>query len=136
MKLFAVTHFAIGIIFFALFLITGAYMIFNFPGLYDGREEIRMMYRATHIYILMSALLNLITGSYLLQSDNLNFLILKKMASLLILLAPVLFFFAFIFEPPEYLVERPISYWGVVFLLVGVMLHALLNIKWLNKDTV
>ena len=127
-------HFLIGTVFFVLFLLTGAYMHFNFPELYRGREEIRMMYRATHIYILMSALINLMTGNYLLQIKPLSFLLLRQLASLLILVAPILFFMAFLSEPPEYLVERPISFWAVVFLVVGVMLHALLNVKWLNRN--
>lgn len=82
----------------------------------------------------MSALINLMTGNYLLQIKPLSFLLLRQLASLLILVAPILFFMAFLSEPPEYLVERPISFWAVVFLVVGVMLHALLNVKWLNRN--
>lgn len=134
LKFFTQAHFFIGIVFFLLFLLTGAYMILNFPDLYGGREEVRMMYRATHIYILMSALINLMAGSYTLQMTTLSFLILRRLASLLILITPILFFIAFIYEPAEYLIERPVSFWGVLFLLVGVLLHASLNIKWLNKN--
>jgi hypothetical protein len=133
MKRLAKVHFIIGISFLGLFLLTGAYMILNFPELYDGRDEVRMMYRATHIYILMSALLNIMTGNYLLQSSSASFLLVRKLASVLILITPIIFFAAFIYEPPEYLVERPVSFWGVVFLLAGVMLHALVNISWLKK---
>ena len=108
-------------------------MIFNFPELYAGREEVRMMYRATHIYILMSALVNLMTGSYLLNNHNSSFQSLRKIASILILATPPLFFTAFVYEPNEYLIDRPFAFWGVLFLLIGVMLHTLLNIKWLTK---
>jgi len=136
MQFFKRAHIFVGLIFFVLFLLTGAYMIFTFPELYAGREEVRMMYRATHIYILMSALVNLMTGSYLCNVKKPSFLNLKRLASLLILVTPVLFFIAFMFEPPDYLIDRPITFWGVVFLFIGVMLHTLLNIKWLNKDDI
>ena len=111
-------------------------MIFNFPELYNGREEVRMMYRATHIYILMSALINLMAGNYLVQSTKFSFLILTKFASSLILVTPIMFSIAFMYEPAEYLVNRPISFWAVVFLVVGVLLYTLFNIKWLNKNAV
>jgi|TARA_B110000908_G_scaffold124470_1_gene145936 hypothetical protein len=136
MKFFTQAHFIIGIAFFLLFLLTGAYMILNFPELYNGREEVRMMYRATHIYILMSALINLMAGNYLLQATQFSFLILRKLASLLILVTPILFFIAFIYEPARYLIERPVSFWAVVFLVAGVILHSFLNIKWLNKSAI
>lgn len=95
-----------------------------------------MMYRATHIYILMSALINLMAGNYLLQATQFSFLILRKLASLLILVTPILFFIAFIYEPARYLIERPVSFWAVVFLVAGVILHSFLNIKWLNKSAI
>ena len=134
MIFFARAHHFVGIVFFALFLLTGAYMLLNFPGLYSGREEIRMMYRATHIYILMSSLVNLMAGNYLLNSTQSKFLILKKYSSSLIMLAPVLFLVAFIYEPADYLIERPVSFWGVVVLVGGVIVHSLLNMKWFNKN--
>jgi len=95
-----------------------------------------MMYRATHMYILMSALINLMTGSYLLHTKQITFLVVRKISSLLILVTPILFFIAFVYEPPKYLVERPVSFWAVVFLVTGVMLHALLNRKWLNRNAI
>jgi len=94
------------------------------------------MYRATHIYILMSALTNLMAGSYLLQLTQSTFVKLRKFASLLILVTPVLFFVAFIYEPADYLIERPVSFWGVVFLVGGVIIHTLLNMKWINKNVI
>lgn len=123
-------HYLVGTVFLVLFLMSGIYMFLNFPDLYAGREEIRMMYRATHIYILMSALLNLMTGNYLRSHSVKNLIWLRSIASLLILLAPFLLIIAFVIEPPSYLIDRPVSYWGVVILFVGVLVHSLLNLKW------
>lgn len=133
MKKFAILHFVIGLVFLILFLLSGVYMSQNFPELYSGREEIRMMYRATHIYILMSALLNLITGSYLLNLKNPNFVKIRVVASGLIYITPVLFSIAYIYEPPAYLIDRPITFWTVLCLFSGVMLHSLLSLNWFSK---
>ena len=127
MNIMQKSHFVAGIFFLALFLLTGVYMKLSFPELYEGREEIRMMFRATHIYLLMSALLNLMAGNGLRSHPVRHVVQLQKLASLLILIAPFLFFAAFIIEPPSYMLERPISFWGVVALLSGVLLHSALN---------
>lgn len=129
MRLLAQSHLLVGIVFFILFLLTGVYMALNFPELYSGREEVRMMFRSTHIYLLMSALINLMTGNYLLHAKQTSYSMLTKLASLLIVITPVLFFAAFFIEPQGYAIERPVSFWGVVFLVAGVLLHALLNVK-------
>lgn len=134
MNIFIQGHFIIGVVFFVLFLLTGAYMIVNFPELYVGREEVRMMYRATHIYILMSALMNLMAGCYLFYAKHESFIFLRKVSSVLILITPILFFIAFIFEPPDYLIDRPISFWAVIFMVAGVTLHAMLNLKFLHRN--
>ena len=124
---FTKLHYAVGIIFGVVFLLTGVYMLVNFPELYDGREEIRMMFRATHIYILFSVLVNLMTANYCVGKGVSRYPLLSGLASWLILITPIVFFIAFMFEPPAYLIDRPISFWGVVSLVAGVVLHSLLN---------
>ena len=132
-------HYCVGIIFFIVFLLTGAYMLLNFPELYVGREEVRMMFRATHLYLLFSALINLVVGNALLAKDNESdssrrFLPLWYVASLLILIAPGLFLVGFIVEPPSNLIERPVSFWGVISLLVGVMMQSLLTFQHMLQN--
>jgi len=102
MKLMQLSHFVIGIISLAIFLISGLYMLISFPELYQDREEIRMMYRSSHIYILMSSLINLMVANYLLFFAKNSFLKLRSFASMLILVAPILLVIAFIYEPPGY----------------------------------
>jgi hypothetical protein len=133
---FGKSHILIGILFLVIFLLSGVYMLINFPELYAGREEIRMMFRATHIYILLASLVNLMAGNYLLSKFECRFLQLRRLASSLIIVAPFLFFIAFVIEPPSYLIERPISFWGVVALVAGVILHSILNLKWLHKNAI
>ena len=57
------THLILGAVFFALFLISGRYMgqvLPEFTGELDGT---RMMYRASHVYLLYASLLNLLAGA-------------------------------------------------------------------------
>ena len=94
-----------------------------------------MMYRATHIYILMSALINLMTANCLSQEENRQYRWLRVTASALIVVAPVFFLAGFFHEPPAYLINRPFSFWGVTALLAGVLLLSTLNLRLFKKDS-
>jgi hypothetical protein len=109
-------------------------MLVSFPELYEDREEIRMMYRATHIYILMSSLINLAIANYSAGQQGLYCNWLRRVASVSIIIAPAVFFVGFIVEPQSYLVERPFSFWGVLLLLVGVLLHTAINWRAFTKN--
>ena len=91
------------------------------------------MYRATHIYILFAASVNLLVAHGLNNFENYLAKI-QLFASALLLLAPVLVFIAYVIEPPSYLIERPVSYWGIVFLFTGVVLVSLLNLPWAKRQ--
>lgn len=136
-KLFKFFHLFIGLFFLLVFLGTGVYMSTNFPELYGNSEEIRMMYRSTHIYILMSSLVNIAIANYCISpSVNKLGIWFSKFASFLIMITPLIFFTAFVTEPPSYLVDRPFSFYGVLFLLIGVLLHTLINWRTFTKFTV
>ena len=128
-------HLIIGFLFLLVFLATGAYMFFSFPDLYQGREEIRMMYRGTHIYLLFAASANLLMAGGLKTYDN-WLANAQVMSSVIVLLAPWLILVGFIIEPPSYLVERPFTFWGIVFLFVGVLLRALLHLSWAKRHVI
>lgn len=130
--MFRMLHLFVGAAFLLVFLATGYYMSQNFPSLYQGREEIRMMYRATHIYILFAAATNLLAAHALNSFSNWLSRV-QAMASLLLLIAPFLVFMGYIVEPPAYMIERPFSFWGVVSLFLGVVLISLLNLPWSKR---
>ena len=130
--MFKYTHSVVGTIFLIMFIATGFYMFFNFPDLYEGREEIRMMYRATHIYILFAAVTNLLVGQNLESYLN-SLAIIQALASSLILASPFLVFLGFLFESPSYLIDRPYSYWGIVFLFTGTVVILILRLPWLKR---
>lgn len=124
-------HIGTALVFFVAFLLTGAYMLFSFPELYGGREEVRMMYRATHIYLLLACLLNLMTGNLLLAVELQRFNRLRGMASIVMLITPALFLLAFFTESPNYAIERPISFNTMLAMVASV---ALLSVcYWLER---
>lgn len=126
-------HLVVGVGSLLLFLATGAYMLFGFPELYQQREEIRMMYRATHIYLLMSSLINLMSANFISRVAADLHPRLSGIASLLIVISSALLAAAFFIEPQDYLIDRPITFWAVVFLLAGVLVHTILNTLMLRS---
>jgi hypothetical protein len=127
-------HLITGYVFFGLFLGTGAYMLFNFPDLYKGQEEVRMMYRSTHIYLLLAALLNIQAAGSLPPVNRTVPKLAFSVASILLIISPIILFLAFIYEPPSYLIDRPFSFFGILFLVVSVILGNLSRAKWLFRD--
>ena len=54
---------------FIVFLASGLYMMTNFPGIDKSNEVIKYVYKASHIYLLLASLLNMILGGYF-ESNN------------------------------------------------------------------
>lgn len=134
MKALNILHTAMGTVCLVIFFITGQYMESIFPAAYQDNEMIRVLYRANHIYILMSALVNLVLGIYLLQHSFKARKVIQWIASGLILVAPVLFVLAFFLESTAVDLNRPFTFWAVVILFSGVMLNVLAKIgdSWGN----
>ena len=109
-------------------------MLMSFPDLYQGREEVRMMYRATHIYILMASLMNLAIAMVLIHRKQIDWLWARRAASALVLLTPGLFLAGFFLESPEFNLERPFTFWGVVLLFAGTAIYVLLDVKLIIKN--
>jgi hypothetical protein len=103
------------------FLGTGAYMATHFPAAYEADESIRYLYRANHVYLLLGSLLNLGVGIYRTGTRPGWRGIVALAGSALVLLAPLLLLYAFFAEPPLGTPERPFSFFGVLFLLLGVL---------------
>lgn len=117
-------HYIVGFTFLVLFLATGGYLYSSFPEIYGENEAMRFMYRSNHIYILMAALINLGLGSYCRYSNNFKIKLVQQCGSILVFSAPFILFTAFFIEPKGMLVDRPITFWGILALLIGVVVHA------------
>ncbi|GJQ21599.1 MAG: hypothetical protein HBSIN02_19540 [Bacteroidia bacterium] len=119
-------HISTGILTLLAFLGTGMYMRVNFPELYGDREAIRFLFRANHVYILFSALLNIMAG--MIQHSPQQSGVLQKgdvPGSIAVLLSAPVFIAAFFLEPPEASPMRPVTTAAAFLALVGVVLLVL-----------
>lgn len=120
-------HLLVGVGGVLAFLGTGAYMATHFPAAYEGHETIRYMYRANHVYLLLGSLLNVALGIYRTDTRPGWRGAVALIGSALVLAAPLVLFYAFFFEPPRGVPERPATLIGIVMLLAGVLA------QWLNR---
>lgn len=123
------THLIVGGFTVITFLLTGLYMRKNFPEIYGDNQTMRMMFRGSHIYILLVGLLNVALGSYLILSWETWKRILQVIGSVLILAATGMLIYAFFHEPFLSGIHRPVTFKAVIMLLIGVIAHLTGSIK-------
>ena len=78
-------HLAIGIAGLIAFIFTGQYMDRALDHLAGMRDLPRMLYRSAHIYLLFSALLNLVLGFYLVETAGRSRRWLRRAGSMAVL---------------------------------------------------
>ena len=120
-------HIIAGLLTFLLFLFTGYYLDLHVSDLYN-QDRWRFSLRGNHIYILMSALLNLSLGSYLRVSAIRWRAALQLVGSLLILTATALLVLAFFRESKAGL-DRPVTLWAMISGLTGTVFHLISVVK-------
>jgi hypothetical protein len=118
-------HRLVGMAGVLVFLGTGVYLITHFPELHGGNDRIRYQFRANHIYILLSSLLNWGVGLYLVGKEPGWRRGAQRVGSLLLLAAPVVLVAAFFTEPARGSPDRPLTLLAMVLLLGGTVIHAL-----------
>ena len=106
-----------------VFPLTGAYLRSIFPDAFAEDEVVRYQYRANHVYILWSGLLNLMVGMHLRFRDRPLWRRLQVAGSTILLLAPFALIAAFFLEPRSASPERTITSLTMIALLIGVILH-------------
>lgn len=121
-------HVLVGIVTLIMFVATGFYMKLNFPALYQGNETIRMMYRASHIYILFAGLINIVIGSYI-SVDNAKHNWRQIVGSILIVSSAILFTTAFFYEPPRGSYQRTFTLLSILSISLGSLFHATANFR-------
>ena len=118
-------HWIVGLGTVFVFFGTGIYMKMSFPEVYGGNEVIRYLFRANHVYILFSGLLNVMAG---LEFSSPRIAWKKAFyvaGSWLPILSSPLFLGAFIIEPLQASSMRPLTITSVFLSFVGVVLHAI-----------
>ena len=126
-------HTLVGLAFLMIFLATGAYMEWTFPSGYRGDLGMRLMFRSAHLYILLSALINVVVG---VQPER-RWQSWRKWARLsgsgCLMAAPALFTAAFFIEPTPGSASRPITLGGAVLILAGAFAYCIPS--WLALGT-
>src|SRR5687767_2199132 len=119
------SHLVFGIILFIVFTQTGEYMRVDFPDKEAIPQELRVLMRSRHIYILFSALIHLVLGVYLQTRPKLWRRGLQCIGSAVLLGSSVLLLWAFITETYSLQHFSDISRFGIYTSLAGVGLHLL-----------
>lgn len=104
---------------------TGLYMdrVHNhLRGMTDAR---RMLFRSDHIYLLLSALVNLALGLYMTPNAAKRARVVQNIGSLAILIAPLLFLTAFFTEPWLAQLARPYTRPAIYLIFGGGLAHLL-----------
>jgi choline-glycine betaine transporter len=121
-------HLWVGVATLVAFVGTGAYMRIGLDGLHEMEPGARMLYRSRHIYLLAAGLLHIALGTYLSRAERSWRSGLQLAGSALLLVAPVLLFWAFVREPPAMNLNGTAGHFGVYALAAGTLAHALSSI--------
>ena len=116
-------HLSSGLLFFALFLASGRHMGQVLPAFNGELDGLRMMYRASHVYLLYASLLNVLAGAYWHPVSVRRRA--QVLASCLLLLRQPVLGLGFLLEPALNLLERPLSLAGALLALTGVALSVI-----------
>jgi len=116
-------HLILGILLFVVFLTTGQFMRANFPDKDIIPQELRLLMRSRHIYILYCAFLHILLGVYLQGGPGGWRKLVQYAGSAVLIISSVLLVWAFIAETYTYAHFSEISRFGIYTSLAGVALH-------------
>jgi hypothetical protein len=116
-------HLIFGLLLFVVFTQTGQYMRVDFPDKEAISQELRLLMRSRHIYILFSALIHLALGVYLQPRTGTARKLLQHSGSVVLFASSVLLFWAFVVETYSFQQFSDVSRYGIYTSLAGVGLH-------------
>lgn len=116
-------HIVFGILLFIVFLITGQYMTADFPDKDAIPQDLRLLMRSRHIYILFSALIHVVLGVYLTVQQAAWQKALQGSGSVILTLSSLLFIWAFVAETYTQQHFTDISRYDIYASLAGVIVH-------------
>ena len=128
-------HRIVGVATIVVFLMTGFYLRWGVPAFYGDDAVIHFLFRANHIYILMSGLVNLGIGTYLVLHGTRWRRNVQLAGSCLLLAAPVVLIVAFIYDPRRASPHRYVTVVGVLILFLGLLCHALHRTSRRRRDS-
>ena len=126
-------HLIFGIVMFVVFVTTGKYMRVDFPDKDAIPQELRMLMRSRHIYILFSALIHLALGVYLQVRPRVWRKILQIGGSAVLVLSSGFLVWAFVVETYSLQHFSDLSRNGIYLSLAGIGLHLIGGVA--SRDT-
>ena len=116
-------HLAMGIVALVAFAASGMMMRTHTPPLSRLGDDVRLMYRSRHIYLLCSGIANVLLGLYFVPCRAGWRRRTQTAGSLLFLVAPILLGMAFLAETGHGLDHAWRSHFGLYAMLGGILLH-------------
>ncbi len=116
-------HFIVGLLMFIVFVTTGKFMRIDFPDKDIIPQDLRLLMRSRHIYILFNALIHLALGVYLQIRPAAWQKAFQYSGSLLLIASSGLLLWAFITETYQLQHFSDISRFGIYTSLAGVGFH-------------
>ena len=108
---------------FVVFVTTGSYMRADFPDKDAIPQELRLLMRSRHIYILFDALIHLALGVYLTIRPQMWQRTLQYLGSFVLTISAAFLLWAFIVETYQLQHFSDLSRYGIYTSLAGVGLH-------------
>ena len=127
-------HLLVGLLGILAFLATGQYMDRFHDHLRGYDDTTRMLFRSTHVYLLLASVTNALLGLYLRPADARWRRGLQLVGSLALLAGPPLFLIGFCTEPYLSALARPWSRPAIYLALGGVVFHLVAAIPTRSRD--
>jgi drug/metabolite transporter (DMT)-like permease len=122
-------HLVWGILALVAFAVSGQVMLRHVPPMHLLGDDMRLMYRSRHIYLLGSGIANVLLGLYVAPRRELWQRGIQYAGSLLLLLAPVLLGMAFVAETGHGPERTWRSSFGLFAMLGGTLLHFIAAVR-------
>jgi hypothetical protein len=127
-------HLVWGILALVAFAVSGQVMLRHVPPMHLLGDDVRLMYRSRHIYLLGSGIANVLLGLYMVPRRELWQRGIQFAGSLLLLAAPVLLGLAFVAETGHGLDRTWRSTRGLQAMVAGTLLHFIAAVRRENAD--
>ena len=116
-------HLIFGLAMFVVFVTTGNYMRADFPDKDAIPQDLRLLMRSRHIYILFNALIHLALGVYLTNRPQTWRRTMQYLGSFVLTISAALLLWAFIVETYQLQHFSDLSRYGIYTSLAGVGFH-------------
>ena len=127
-------HLIFGLIVFVVFVTTGKFMRVDFPDKDIIPQDLRLLMRSRHIYILFSGLIHLALGAYLQMRPQTWRRVFQYFGSFLLVISSGLLLWAFIVETYQLAHFSNISRYGIYASLAGIGFHLIGGVSGRNAN--